>query len=64
MFEDQDKDAIFLETCMKARSQRHMVIECVPVPKEIGDMAPIYFKVNKSQLTFELIGSGPDFFKS
>ncbi|XP_033631747.1 CWF19-like protein 2 [Asterias rubens] len=44
MFEDQDKDAIFLETCMKARSQRHMVIECVPVPKEIGDMAPIYFK--------------------
>jgi hypothetical protein len=22
-----------------------MMIECVPVDKEIGDMAPIYFKV-------------------
>ena len=45
MFEDDDKDAIFLETCMNPKKQRHMCIECVPVPKETGDLAPIYFKV-------------------
>ena len=22
-----------------------MIIECVPLPKEVGDMSPIYFKV-------------------
>ncbi|XP_033111020.1 CWF19-like protein 2 [Anneissia japonica] len=44
MFESQDEDIIFLETAMNLRKQRHMCIECVPVPKEIGDMAPIYFK--------------------
>jgi len=22
-----------------------MVVECIPLPKEVGDMAPIYFKV-------------------
>lgn len=22
-----------------------MIIECVPLPKETGDMAPVYFKV-------------------
>ncbi len=45
MFEDDGKDAIFLETCMNPKKQRHMCIECVPVPKETGDLAPIYFKV-------------------
>ncbi|XP_072040204.1 CWF19-like protein 2 isoform X2 [Amphiura filiformis] len=44
MFEDHDQDAIFLETCMNPKKQRHMCIECVPVPKETGDLAPIYFK--------------------
>ena len=23
-----------------------MIIECIPMPKEVGDMSPIYFKVN------------------
>ena len=45
MFEDQDRDALFLETCMNPKGQRHMAMECVPLPKDIGDMAPIYFKV-------------------
>ncbi|XP_022098963.1 CWF19-like protein 2 [Acanthaster planci] len=44
MFEDQERDAVFLETCMNPRGYRHMVMECVPLPKDIGDMAPIYFK--------------------
>ena len=40
----KDEDMIFLETCKNLRHQNHCIIECVPVPKEIGDMAPIYFK--------------------
>ncbi|XP_070554137.1 CWF19-like protein 2 isoform X2 [Ptychodera flava] len=44
MFEEQEQDTVFLETFMNPRSHRHMVIECIPVPKEEGDMAPIYFK--------------------
>jgi hypothetical protein len=31
-----------------------MVIECVPVPRETGDMAPIYFKV-KTEFAFLFI---------
>lgn len=26
--------------------KHHMMIDCVPVDKEVGDMAPIYFKVS------------------
>ena len=36
---------VFLETCKQLKKQRHMIIECIPLPKEIGDMSPIYFKV-------------------
>ena len=51
MFEDHKLDAIFLETCMNPKKQRHMCIECIPVPKETGDMAPIYFKVREQLST-------------
>ncbi|XP_032328445.1 CWF19-like protein 2 isoform X3 [Camelus ferus] len=44
MFEDKGLDCIFLETNMSMKKQYHMVYECVPLPKEVGDMAPIYFK--------------------
>ncbi|XP_072170792.1 CWF19-like protein 2 [Diadema setosum] len=44
MFEDHDMDAIFLETCMNPKKQRHMCIECIAVPRELGEMGPIYFK--------------------
>jgi len=44
MFRDKEEDVIFLETCKNIRHQNHCVIECIPVDKEIGDMAPIYFK--------------------
>ena len=40
----KDEDMIFLEICKNLRHQNHCIIECVPVPKEIGDVAPIYFK--------------------
>ena len=45
MFEDKGLDCIFLETNMSMKKQYHMVYECIPLPKEVGDMAPIYFKV-------------------
>jgi hypothetical protein len=45
MFEDKELDCIFLETNKSLKKQYHMVYECIPLPKEVGDMAPIYFKV-------------------
>ena len=44
MFLSQEKDCIFFETVTRLRHYPHMVINCVPLPKEVGDMAPIYFK--------------------
>ncbi|XP_036392810.1 CWF19-like protein 2 isoform X2 [Megalops cyprinoides] len=44
MFEDQDQDCVFLETHMNPKRRHHMVYECIPLPRELGDMAPIYFK--------------------
>ncbi|NXL50595.1 C19L2 protein, partial [Podilymbus podiceps] len=44
MFEDKDLDCVFLETNMSMKKRYHMVYECIPLPKEVGDMAPVYFK--------------------
>ncbi|NXW59404.1 C19L2 protein, partial [Eurystomus gularis] len=44
MFADKDLDCVFLETNMSTKKRYHMVYECIPLPKEVGDMAPIYFK--------------------
>ncbi|KAK3737019.1 hypothetical protein QZH41_018410 [Actinostola sp. cb2023] len=44
MFQEMDKDVVFLETCRNLTRQNHMIIECIPVPKEDGDLAPMYFK--------------------
>ncbi|NWR72582.1 C19L2 protein, partial [Centropus unirufus] len=44
MFEAKDLDCVFLETNMSMKRRYHMVYECIPLPKEVGDMAPIYFK--------------------
>ncbi|XP_035240387.1 CWF19-like protein 2 isoform X2 [Anguilla anguilla] len=44
MFQDQDQDCVFLETHRNPKNRRHMVYECIPLPRELGDMAPIYFK--------------------
>nr|XP_021517498.1 CWF19-like protein 2 [Meriones unguiculatus] len=44
MFEDKGLDCVFLETHMGMKKRYHMVYECIPLPKEVGDMAPIYFK--------------------
>ncbi|KAJ6662312.1 hypothetical protein lerEdw1_012476 [Lerista edwardsae] len=44
MFEAQNLDCVFLEANMSTKKRYHMVYECIPLPKEVGDMAPIYFK--------------------
>uniref|UniRef100_A0A4W6BKZ6 CWF19-like protein 2 n=1 Tax=Lates calcarifer TaxID=8187 RepID=A0A4W6BKZ6_LATCA len=44
MFESQELDCVFMETHMNPRRRQHMVYECIPLPRELGDMAPIYFK--------------------
>ncbi|ELU01710.1 hypothetical protein CAPTEDRAFT_116793, partial [Capitella teleta] len=47
MFGSDDEDCVFMETCMRLNKFPHMVIECIPLPRELGDMAPIYFKANQ-----------------
>ncbi|KAK3098520.1 hypothetical protein FSP39_020282 [Pinctada imbricata] len=44
MFEGMDQDIVFMETCMGLKHFPHMYLECIPMPKETGDLAPIYFK--------------------
>ncbi|XP_050540710.1 CWF19-like protein 2 [Daktulosphaira vitifoliae] len=44
MFKNQDEDVVFFESAMQLHNMPHMVWNCVPVPLEIGDTAPIYFK--------------------
>lgn len=44
LFNSQDKDVVFFETATKLHRFPHMVINCVPLPRDVGDMAAIYFK--------------------
>jgi hypothetical protein len=45
MFESHDQDVVFMETSMHLKHFPHTAIECCPLERELGDMAPIYFKV-------------------
>ena len=44
MFADRGMDVVFMEMYANIRSKRHMSIECVPLPRETGELAPMYFK--------------------
>ncbi|GJQ77271.1 hypothetical protein Trydic_g20696 [Trypoxylus dichotomus] len=44
MFDSIDKEVIFFETALKFYKHPHMILHCVPIPREQGEMAPIYFK--------------------
>ncbi|XP_072254749.1 CWF19-like protein 2 [Pyxicephalus adspersus] len=44
MFAEKGLDCVFLETNINLKKRFHLVYECIPLPKETGDMAPIYFK--------------------
>ena len=45
MHAEDDKGVVFHETVLTLKSQKHTVIECVPVPWEQFDELPGYFKV-------------------
>lgn len=44
MFASSDDDIVFFETAMYLNRFPHMSLQCVPLPREQGDLAPIYFK--------------------
>lgn len=44
MFAKQEKDAVFMETYTSTKRKAHMFIECIPIPKDVGELAPMYFK--------------------
>ncbi|CAG0925856.1 unnamed protein product, partial [Notodromas monacha] len=49
MFQDRGEDCVFFEYFAGDKSKAgfpHLTIECVPLPRELGDQAPIYFKVS------------------
>ena len=46
MFVAQDKDAIFMETSTSLHRQYHTAVHCVPLSKNDGAMAPMYFKAS------------------
>ena len=44
MFDDHEQDVIFSECYTDPKRRSHMYIDCIPVPKDEGSMAPMYFK--------------------
>jgi hypothetical protein len=46
MFAEEDKGVIFYETVITLKYQKHTVIECVPLPWDVFDLIPGYFKVD------------------
>ena len=41
----QNKGALFMECALNFKKQRHTFIDCIPLPWELCDEAPMYFKV-------------------
>ncbi|KAG7199982.1 hypothetical protein KM043_014407 [Ampulex compressa] len=44
MYTDQNQCPVFFETYMRRHQFPHMQLNCIPLPRKIGDMAPMYFK--------------------
>ncbi|XP_042380872.1 CWF19-like protein 2 isoform X2 [Zingiber officinale] len=45
MFASQDKDVLFLETVVQlSKQRRHCLLECIPIPSERAEEAPMYFR--------------------
>ena len=49
MFTEREEDVVFMETCKNLKHFPHMSVECIPLDKEVGDLAPIYFKVSNEE---------------
>ena len=46
MFQDDDDgdDCVFFESALRLKKHPHMLLECVPIPREVGETAPMYFQ--------------------
>lgn len=44
MYADHGMDVVFMETVVDTGRRPHTVVECVPLPREVGGLAPMYFK--------------------
>jgi len=44
MYASQDRDVIFYENAASPARRKHAAIFAVPLPRELGEMAPAYFK--------------------
>ena len=44
MFTNHDLDVVFMETFTSVKRKTHMYIDCIPIPREEGELAPMYFK--------------------
>ncbi len=42
--DEDESDFVFFESAMSLRHHPHMVLECVPLPRELGETAPMYFQ--------------------
>lgn len=50
MWQAQDMDVVFLETVMNLNRQHHTVIHAIPLDRDSGALAPMYFKVSSELL--------------
>ena len=53
MFKSRDEDCVFIETAMSFKKHPHMIIECIPVPEDMGSMAPMYFQKAIQECEYE-----------
>ena len=44
MFDARNMDCVFYEQYSTEKKFSHLIIECVPLDKEVSNLAPIYFK--------------------
>ena len=47
MFAEQDRDVVFLESVQGLSRHPHSAIHCVPLKRDDGAMAPMFFKVGR-----------------
>jgi hypothetical protein len=45
MFNEEGRGVVFYETVLNFKWQKHTYIECVPVPYDLFEQLPGYFKV-------------------
>ena len=44
MFADRGLDTVFMECFRTSRRHGHMSLECIPLPLDVGQLSPMYFK--------------------